>query len=152
MFLLSHLYMPSIPVILLCHFFVIFSDAFTLLPSNSHFIYTSLNVFITSLHNLILEKRSHGNKEIANCHLWLLLQSTSSDCLYLHMRRVIWTFKTISYNENLSKHSLISMAFPGLQWEKEESTQLCKMYYANKSSIRGFIEQYRLKQLNSNTI
>lgn len=67
--------MTSTPVILLCHLLVISSDTFIPLPSNSHFIYTSLSVFIANLHNLILEKRSHRNKETAYCNLWLLLQS-----------------------------------------------------------------------------
>lgn len=48
----------------------------------------------------------------------------------------------ISYNKTLSKHSMVSVAFPGVQWGREQSTQLCKKYYASEGSLRGYIEQY----------
>lgn len=29
------------------------------------------------------------------------------------------------------------MAFPGVQWKREQNTHLCEKYYANEGSLRG---------------
>lgn len=99
--------MTSTPVILLCLLLVISSDAFIPLPSNSHFVYTRLSVFIANLHNLILEKRSHRNKETAYCNLWLLLQSTCLQTGFIYIG--------IEWFGHL-KQSLITNSYQSTAW------------------------------------
>lgn len=65
----------------------------------------------------------------------------SSDSLYLHMHRVIWTFKTISSNKSLSKHNMFGMAFPGVQWKREQNMQLYRKYYVNGNILKRLYKE-----------
>ena len=107
--------------------------------------------FITNLHSWILEKRSHRNKGTATCYLWLLLRRTCLRTAFIYI--CIERFAHLKQSLTTTPYqSTAWLAFPGLQWKREQGTQLCKKYYVNESSLTGCIDQCGLKQLNSNTI